>query len=655
MRFSFQIAAVLCIGFGASLAAEENIQPIHQLEDITVTGTGAEKRLKDSPVATEVITAEEIGNSGAATVGDVLDDYGLMYWSGAMGDYVMLQGMDQGRILYLVNGRRIAGRTSQRLRGATIPAGDVERIEIVRGPQSALYGSESIGGVINIITKKPQETFSLSTSLQNRFLFAYDDPKTSAKPDPFDDFDPLREQDATVTTGFSIGPLRNLLTLEGSRRAFYYGEDEDVSILPEYYQGGGSLDTAIPLGDTSELRFGASFMQMQTGDWSRNSRTKNLSLAQNEYLRTGGYVEMDFMPLENTNLTVKLYDTFYQRDNDAYEKRTDTWTTGKKHENENLAVLDAQAVYEGLPNFLFTGGLEVAYNTMEHFEFTDTAAIDKEAIFFQAEWFREDKYSLLGGVRVERNSQFGFMAAPKLSGMYYFFDGFRVLGGAGMGYRAPAFNELYRDYTNTGSDPYHIIPTLDLDPEYSASFNIGAEYSNQWGFLQLNGYYTELFNEIDTNNNTGLVDPDGVRIDKRENIARSLRTGVDTEGRLNFLQYFFVSAGYSWIYAYDRTRDTEKHDQPAHTIKAKAGFNYKSRERKMTMLNTYFQGRFFSLRGDGRYDADEDPRFILDFYFNIGLGKHFIVHTSVDNLLGDIYYYGPKIGQTVTMGLTYTL
>jgi outer membrane receptor for ferrienterochelin and colicins len=561
--------------------------------------------------------------------------------------------MDQGRILYLVNGKRVAGRVSQRLNGATMPLSAVERIEIVRGPQSALYGSESIGGVINIITKKTQSVFSLSASLENRSFLATDNPETDREEQLFDEFVPLREQIGAASVSFPVGPLRNLLSLEGSRGDFY-GKQKNSSnniesILPEYYRGGGGLDTALSLGESAELSLGASFMMMQ----SDGKTYTNDNLTRNKYLRADGYAELEFTPLESTGVTLKVYDTFYDRDNDSY---AGVWTAGKKHENENLAVLDLQAVYEGLPHFLFTGGIEAAYHSMAHFEFKNTAVIDKEALFFQAEWFTEDNHSLIGGVRVERNSQFGFMAAPKLSGMYYFFPGFRILGGAGLGYRAPAFNELYRDFISTRGTKYHIIPNPDIKPEYSASFNLGAEYATPRGFLRTNGFYTELFNEIETVDSgmTETINSGTYRIDVRENIARSLRAGVDTEGQLSLLNYFFVSAGYSWIYAYDRTRAEEKHDQPAHTAKGKIGFNYNNDGRTVTRINTYFQGRFFSPRGDDTYD-DDNPRFVLDFNLTVGLGKHFTVHTSVNNITGAVYRFGPDTGQSIAIGLLYSL
>jgi outer membrane receptor for ferrienterochelin and colicins len=173
--------------------------------EITVTGTRTEKRLADSPVATEIISAEEIENSSADTLSDVLDDYGLMYSSNAMGDYIQLQGLGESRVLYLIDGRRVTGRVAGRINGDTLPLDNIERIEIVRGPQSALYGSDGIGGVVNIITKKPKDTFSLSAGISNSFILAYDDPTTDKTPKPFDDVDPFREQKISAAVGLPIG------------------------------------------------------------------------------------------------------------------------------------------------------------------------------------------------------------------------------------------------------------------------------------------------------------------------------------------------------------------------------------------------------------------------------------------------------------------
>jgi outer membrane receptor for ferrienterochelin and colicins len=630
----------------------EDFGAVFDVGEITVTGTRTEKRLKDSPVVTEVITAEEIENSSAATVTDILDDYGLMYTRGPMGDYIQLQGMGEGRVLYLVDGRRVSGRIAQRLDGDTLPLSNVERIEIVRGPQSALYGSDGIGGVINIITKKPEDKLSLQAAVTDSFLLAHNDPGTAEKPGPFTDFDPLREQRLTVSAGFPIAQTRNSINLEGSRGAFYLNEKKTASLLPEYYRGKAGLDTAFPLGNTAEMSIGGSFMAMRSDDTTNAAGSRDRL----NYTRVDAYIEAELSPFENGTLNLRFYDNYYQRNKDAWSGIMKTWTTGNNNHYENLAALEAVGAYDGLAHVIFTAGLEGAYNSMDKYNLRNNgtfAAVDKEALFFQAEYFQEDAYSLVAGLRGERSSQFGLGGAPKLSAMLHLPgkdggpSGFRLLGGLGLGYRAPSFDDLYisMDDTVVSGHPT-VLGNEDLQPEYALGFNLALEYSKaDFAFAQINAYYTELWNEI-IYQDLGTIS--GTLTYQNGNAARSFRTGFDAEGRLTLFKNFFASAGYSYLYAYDRTEEEELHIQPAHTAKMKLGWDHKS-----TGINTYVQGRFFSPLDPN--DNSYNPRFILDFYFAVRFAKHFKVHVSADNLTGLIDPLGPTVGQTFTVGLKYFL
>jgi outer membrane receptor for ferrienterochelin and colicins len=619
----------------------EDDYPIwEETEGITVTGTKTEKRLKDSPVATEVITAEEIKHSNADTLSDILADYGLMYTSNGMGDYIQIQGMDKNRVLYLVNGRRVIGRNSQRLKGETLPLANVERIEIVRGPQSALYGSDSIGGVINVITKKPEDNLSFTASLTNRFLPAYNDPGTPKNPGSFDNFNPVREQNLSAVLGFPVGITRNSLDIEAARGAYYLDENRAESILPEYYRGRMGLDMAFPLGTRRDLRLGGSFMFLRRDDQTSADGSRNRF----DYIRADGYLEADLYPGDNLNITIRAYDNFYQRDKDIYTASADSWARGNNHENENLAALEALGVYAGLPDWIFSAGIEGALNSAEKYDFTVPAAvIDQEALFFQAEYFRRDIFSVLGGLRMERNSWFGFAGAPKFSGMIHLPLGFRFLAGAGLGYRAPSFNDLYLDYE---SSTQHTYGNPDLEPEYSLGVNTTLEFAVPGYFAELTVYYNELFNEID---DFYLGTEGRQRVYEKRNIARSMRTGIDAEGKIRFLTHGYVSPGYSWLYAYDRGEETRLYPQPDHTLKLKLGMDIRE-----PGINTYVLLRYFSaLINPAR--TDNKDRFILDSYFSIDLGKHFTFFTGIDNITGAVDPLGPSTPQVFSSGLRYTL
>ncbi|MDR2314034.1 MAG: TonB-dependent receptor [Spirochaetaceae bacterium] len=641
-----QILFLGMLAWGGALFAQSPEDP-YELEKITVTGTRGEKRLKDSPVLTEVISAKEIENSSATTVTEILDDYGLMVSGGPMGDDIKLQGMGDNRVLYLVDGRRVTGRINQRLDGDTMPLSNVERIEIVRGPQSALYGSDGIGGVINIITKKPKDAFSLSASLSNSFLLAHNDPDTSAKPGAFDDFNLIREQHFTAAIGIPIALTRNVITLEGSRGAFYLNENQSASLLPEYYRGKAGLDTSFPLGDSAEMSLGASFMAMRSDE-----QTSRLgALTRRDYVRAGGYIEAELAPWSG-NLRLRLYNDYYQRDMDTYSGIMKTWTTGNNHEYENLTALEAIGSYDGIDNFIFTAGLEGAYNIIDKYNLNnrgDTfAAVDKEALYVQAEYYTEDRYSFILGARGERSSQFGFGGAPKFSAMVHLPKGFRILGGAGLGYRAPDFSDLYMSMNETIVAGHPTVKgNPDLKPEYALSFNLALEYVKEdLFFAQINGYYTELWNEI-TNIQQNYKTASGADVYVNENILRSMRAGFDTEGRLTLFNVF-LSAGYSWLYAYDRSEEEELHNQSAHTVKGKLGWDYEK-----LGIYTYFQGRFFSPLDPT--DPSYNSRFILDFYFSVSFAKHFKARISVDNITGLIDSPGPTVGRIFTAGLSYVL
>jgi outer membrane receptor for ferrienterochelin and colicins len=633
---------ILFLFFPAAAQETEDAEdyPVwEETEGITVTGTRNEKRLKDSPVVTEVITAEEIEHANADTLGDILADYGIMYTSNGMGDYIQLQGMDKNRVLYLVNGRRIIGRNSQRLRGETLPLANVERIEIIRGPHSALYGSDGIGGVINVITKKPEDAFTLNASVVNRFLPAYNDPATPKNPGFFDGVNPMREQSVNAAAGIPVGITRNSLDIEAARGSYYYDEDKNESILPQYYRGRMGLDTSLALGSLSNLRLGGSFMFLNHDDQT----AADGSLNQFKYIRADGYIEADTSPVDNLNISIRLYDNFYQRDKDTYSAAAGRWNRGSNHENENLSVLEALGVYGGFDRWILSAGLEGAYNSTQKYDLDMSfAGIDREALFVQAEYYRTDMFSLLGGLRVERNSQFGFAVAPKLSGMVHLPKGFRILAGVGVGYRAPSFNDLYLDYESTTQ---HIYGNTDLSPEYSLGTNAALEFAVPGYFGEIALYHNELFNEID---DRYLRTEGRRRVYQKENISRSMRTGIDAEGKIRFLTYGYFSTGYSWLYAYNRGEEARFHPQPEHTIKMKLGLDYRQPD-----INTYLLLRYFSPLINPAQPDNRD-RFILDTYFSIDmLWNHFTVFTGVENILGTIDPLGPSTAQVFSLGLKY--
>ena len=638
---------VLLVGFIFILArvnaADEDDYLDFELEDegVVLTATRTQKRLKDTPVVTEVITGEEIENSSAVTVTDALDDYGLVFRETVNGHSIQMQGLERNRVLVLVDGRRVIGRFSQALNGDTLPLANVERIEIVKGPQSALYGSDALGGVINIITKKPRNKVSWSASVTNHFLLGFGDAKAKEAAQPSKDFDPLRGQNLNAALTFPLGKLNNSLDIEASRGSFYFDEEKAVSLLPEYYRGRFGLAGDVNFENSAELRFGGSTLVMH--DNRQTNAGGNINST--DYLRADGYAAFSLTPFSRGLLTMTAGDNYYQRNRDEYNGNSGQWIKGEKFENENLAFFEAMGIYDGFDHWIFTAGLDAALNSMEKYNLKkDFVFRDKESLFFQGEYFKQNCYSFTGGLRLERDSRFGFAAAPKLSAMAHINDNFRVFSGAGLGYRAPDFSDLYMVEESMRTS--HVYGNENLSPEYCLSFNLGFEYARKDGFIRANAYYSELWNEID---NVFIRKDGDINIYQRENKDRTTRIGADTEARLNLPAHLFVSAGYSWIFARDRGAGEEFYPQPTHTVKSKAGLDVKTRN---TGINTWIGARWFSRIKDPGLSGTE-ARLILDFYFSITPARGLSFLFGVDNITGELDRVGPSTAQRFTVGLKY--
>jgi len=268
----------------------------------------------------------------------------------------------------------------------------------------------------------------------------------------------------------------------------------------------------------------------------------------------------------------------------------------------------------------------------------------------QAELFEEEVYSLVMGLRTEWDSLFGLVLAPRLAGMYQWSGAWRVLVGAGLGYRAPDFNDLYLLSNPAPAMPYVISGNPDLHPEYSLGGNLALEYSTGLGYFQVNGYFTELFSEI-VFADTGVMDEDsGKLIYRTENLERSMRAGVDLEGRWNIYGPFFVSLGYGGLFAYNRITESPIYDQPGHTFRSRLGANGRQNPWHVHVSLLFFSALEFGAVGDGG-----ENRLQLNFYGAYPLGKNWEINIGVENLLGYINpSLGPFLGPLLRLGTRYT-
>src|SRR5690625_932418 len=170
-------ACSVCLAFAATSPAvlADNEVPVTRLETIVVTASGFEQLVEDAPASISVIPREDLEKKAYKDVTDALRDVpGVLITGGRSSSDISIRGMGSGYTLILVDGKRVNSRESRPNsdgpgieQGWLPPIEAIDRIEVVRGPMSSLYGSEAMGGVINIITRKiePEWTGSLRTEM----------------------------------------------------------------------------------------------------------------------------------------------------------------------------------------------------------------------------------------------------------------------------------------------------------------------------------------------------------------------------------------------------------------------------------------------------------------------------------------------------------
>ena len=153
-KLTFKLSAAAALTLCAlALQAEETVQT----SEVTVTAGRVEQQLLEVPMAVTVVTNQEIQESSARNVGELLEDIpGVMVNNaGSQGlKRVSIRGEDTFRTLTLIDGQKISEQKSMSGASILIDPSSIERIEVIKGPASVLYGSDALGGVVNIITKK---------------------------------------------------------------------------------------------------------------------------------------------------------------------------------------------------------------------------------------------------------------------------------------------------------------------------------------------------------------------------------------------------------------------------------------------------------------------------------------------------------------------
>lgn len=487
---------------------------------------------EDAPVETEILTEEEILERPARNAEDVVENLtGIRTQRRLQGEEaaVSIDGMPPEYTRILVDGGRYSGEIGEVDDLRDVPLENVERIEVLRGTQGLEYGTDSAGGVINIITKDPPlEGYRVNGTVgggddaaflgSGTVAFGLDGKagwSMSTSQDQIDGFEPSD----------SDRPPAPLTATGNSRR-----------ISRDVYQ-----TLFLPVGESLVLR--------TRGGWRREDETfenedpDNPGVSpktQRDYTRWLAAQEAEWFANEATRVTGAL--RFFQG-------LTDSSVARNSEMDEDEWRLEG-----GVERFLTTGdfshvvtlGFDARRPTLNLDE-EDPGTEDVDETFYASGVYLQDETelaewaSLLLGVRGEFHSEFDARALPQVGLLFRPYEGFKVRASWGMNYRTPSLRDLYQPPVDNGG--YFLEGNPDLDPERSKSWRLGFEWNpRSWLALAATGFWNDIDDAIRSQIVTGSIPP----LYRKTNLDEVRTRGAETRLLWRPHARFDLSFGYTF-------------------------------------------------------------------------------------------------------------
>lgn len=437
------------------------------LNTVVVTATRTPKLLKDVPIITRVITAREIERADAIHIGELLEsELPGIEFSYSMNQQISmnLQGFGGNSVLFLVDGERIAGETLDNIDYNRLNLDNVERVEIVKGAASSLYGSNAVGGVVNIISAMPTDPWSA---------------KVSAR------YSTLNEWVTSASTGFRLKKFSNLIS------ASYVDSDavqlKNDGVYSQIYGGYNyNIKEHFIYEPVRGLKItGKAGYYFRQRDSSEDERDRYRDFSAN--------LKGDYEINENSNITVSY--NFDQYDKSAL--MTAGWLDIREYSNvqHNVRALYSYTFGDGLHNLIAGGDFMRDYLLSYQFEDGDHSQYTGD-LFFQYDSNPTEWFNIVAGLRGDYYSESSlYHISPKL-GLMFKLDPFNIRASYAGGFRAPTLKEMYMSFDMASI--FMIYGNADLVAEQSDNFSLSLEWINRRYNLTVTGYYNLVDNKITT-------------------------------------------------------------------------------------------------------------------------------------------------------------
>jgi len=497
-----------------SIKAQSDIWRSDSLQEVVVTGTGTQHLLKNAPVQTEVITQKMLRQYGGKSLEDILAGLtaSFAFNEGDMGSQMQLNGLGNSYILILIDGKRIHGDVGGENDLGLIDPHNIEKIEIVKGAQSALYGSDAMAGVVNIITKKHTE----------KGVFVDNSTRYGSHND-------LRQHNSLVLTFGNFSSQTNFQmqrndgwqnTAEEYAEAMVLTDSKNKTVNKfKNWQIAERL-TYKPIKSLELYAEGSYYkkniLRPQNGThpscdvYTYDLRYNNASASLGWKWYPGG--KRDYITLNVDwnkhayyyDYTAKHYD-YVLLQGEEYGDQNGEWFSVAMLPGQSKLQSDQQRVMGQLKGIFYlpyentlNAGAEYRYDYLKAPDRTETGtASDQTAALYVQDEFNGVKWlNITAGLRLVDNRGFGFRLTPKISAMLSVGD-FRFRLGWSQGFKTPTVKELHYRYLHVmGSSTFFNIGNTNLDPQISNYYSANIEYRGRNFTASVTGYLNKLDNMI---------------------------------------------------------------------------------------------------------------------------------------------------------------
>jgi outer membrane receptor for ferrienterochelin and colicins len=516
-------------------------------EVIVVTGTRSEVPRSASPIVTDVIDRTRLEESGVQTVSEALTlRPGLWVDRGVAGTTgITIQGLGPRYSLILIDGARQIGRTDGYLDLDRFSVADIEQIEIVRGPSSALYGADALGGVVNLITRRPRDGFALDAASRLDSRLGIDN----------------RARVSIGTGGFAAALSGELRQGPAVRR----GDDMVGTTLDSYDDRRVSGRVTDQRGERWRLDGAADYLVRDLR--GVDASATGAAFDRRNLVETATVQAAAQYASELTAIRI-AGDAGVYRDQYLHDQRQSDALDEYQLTRENLVEGSAQIARQ-LGAHRAMVGTELLREALDSDRLSAPGTRVRGALYVQDEWRlgSGEQLVVVPAARVDLDTQFGGHATPRIAARWQAAASLLVRGSVGMGYRAPDFKELLLRFANPSAG-YVVEGNPDLHPESSRSAQGGVEWqARPWLWLSASGFVNGLRDLIST-----VSEPDdgsGTLRFGYGNIGRARTTGLEGHAMLSRGR-----AALELGYALTRARDLDERRPlegiPAHRFTATA-------------------------------------------------------------------------------------